>query len=122
MPGVRSNPGRQTARADAPAGPARETGYPRTSLLESKVNAVVAHVDRVHRDRLDGRHAEWPAGPDVEPGAMTRTLDLAADQFALGERAPVVGAHVVDGVDGAVDVEDRDRPAVELDQFFRARR
>ena len=59
-------------------------------------------------------------GPDVEAGAMAWALDLATDQLAFGKRTAVVSAHVVDGVEGAIDVEDGDGPAVNLDQFLAA--
>ena len=48
------------------------------------------------------------------PGAH----DLAAREFALGQWAAIVGAHIVDGEVLAVDVEERDRPPVHFGQFL----
>ena len=70
--------------------------------------------------RLDGGHAECLARPHIEPGPVARAHDLAACELALGKRTAVVGAHVVDGVKLAVDVEERDRPAVNLGEFLSA--
>ena len=42
---------------------------------------------------------------DVEPGAMTRTSDLAADQRSIGQWLPVVRADVFDRVERVADVK-----------------
>src|SRR4051794_16635480 len=66
-------------------------------------------------DRLEGGERPRPAAGEVEEGAVARALDGAGGgvELALGERAVVVGAAVLDRVEGAVAVEDADlHPAV----------
>src|SRR3954463_3718776 len=75
-------------------------------------------------DRLEGGERFRPAAGEVEEGAVARALDGAGRrvELALGERAVVVGAAVLDRVVGAVAVEDADLHAVVLDQTHAARR
>ena len=73
------------------------------------IDILATHLDRVNGHRLDRRHAERPAGPHVEASPVARAFDLAADQFAFGERAAVVCTDVVDRIELAIDVEDGDR-------------
>ena len=75
-------------------------------------------LDGVDRHGLDRRHAKWSASSNIEAGTMARALDLAADQFPFGKRATVVGAHIIDRVEFAVDIEHGNRPAVDLDELF----
>ena len=71
-------------------------------------------------DRLDRGKAEGFARPDVEPGPVPGATDLGPVQVPFGQRAAVVSADVVDGVKLPVDVEDRDRPAFQVNQLLAA--
>src|SRR3954451_17087358 len=82
-------------------------------------------LDR-NRERLDGLESGErlrPAGGEGEEGVVTRALDGAGGggELALGERAVVMGAAVLDRVVGAVALEDADLHAVVLDQAHAAR-
>ncbi len=73
---------------------------------------------RPRRDRsgpvaLPGAHGA--AVRHVELRAVAGTLDEVAFQLALVERAAIVRADVIDGVEAAVDVAERDALAVDLD-------
>ena len=74
---------------------------------QSTLNLYLAVVDpdRVASSTgtIAGQAGRAP-GRDVEAGAVTRALDLAAVKLALVERPAVVGADVVDAVQTAVDV------------------
>lgn len=48
------------------------------------------------------------SGAQVEQGRMQRAFDEAALDIALGERGVLVAAGVIDGVETALGVEDRD--------------
>src|SRR3954452_16402400 len=83
-------------------------------------------LDR-NRERLDGLESGErlrPAGGEVEEGAVARALDGAGGdvELALGERAVVVGAAILDRVEGAIAVEDADLRPLVLDQAHPARR
>ena len=62
------------------------------------------------------RAASGRAGAQAEARAVTRADDLVALDRAAGQAAAVVRADVVDGEKFAVDVEDRDERAVDLDR------
>ena len=47
---------------------------------------------------------------------MPRTGDLVADEFAVDERASVVRADVVNRIEAALNVEERDHLALHFDQ------
>ena len=105
----------QAARSGKRAG--RPALYKR-SVIDGHVDVIAAHLDQMDRHRLDRRHAEGLAGPDVESRTVTRALDLAAEQLAFREWPAVVGADVVDRVKGSLDVENGDSAAVHCDQFL----
>src|SRR3954451_13625881 len=83
---------------------------------------------------LDGYRERWhraesweglrPAGGQVEEGAVARAFDRARGlvELPLGERPVVVGAAVLDRVQGPLAVEDADLDAVVLDQAHSSRR
>ena len=65
---------------------------------------------------MGGHRLEWPASRGPCPVRTSNRAPCRGHwisqpiELALGERAAVVGADVVDGVEAAVDVEDGDRP------------
>src|SRR4051812_37261313 len=108
---------------------------PASSRFSASTSGVAMSVDLQsdgvvldrNRERLDGLESGErlrPAGGEVEEGAVARALDGQGGDFepALGKRAFVVGAAVLDRVVGAVAVEDADLDAVVLAQAHAARR
>src|SRR3954451_6739054 len=94
--------------------PARSRFSARTSGVAMSVDLQSDGVvlDR-NRERLDGLESGKrlrPAVGEVEEGAVARALDGAGGdvELALGERAVVMRAAVLDRVEGAVAVEDAD--------------
>ena len=71
--------------------------------------------DLVNRQRVEGRGREDIAGADVELGAVARADDYRAVELAVGERALLVRAGVVEGDPTAVDPAEANRPAARLD-------
>src|SRR3954451_11586029 len=108
--------------------PARSRFSARTSDVAMSVDlqsdGVVLDRNREHLDGLESGERLRPAGGEVEEGAVARALDRAGSgvELALGERAVVVGAAVLDRVVGAVAVEDADLDPVVLDDAHAARR
>src|SRR5690349_14864985 len=97
--------------APHPALSPRRRGFKRAAC-----SAVVAGPDGIRvlahrkaRDRLVGRRPCHRAGAQVEAGAMAQALDFETEYLAAGEIAAVVGTDVLDRVQRAVDVVDRDR-------------
>ena len=90
----------------------------RKSVIDCHIDIVATDLGRMDGDRLDGRHAQRTAGPDVEAGPVAWTLNLAADQLALGERPAVMRTDVIDGAECAVNVEYGDGAAVYIDQLL----
>src|SRR5690606_22625289 len=71
---------------------------------------------------LHGGEAQNPAIPDVEARAVARALDLVAVEFALGQRAAVMRAQVLNGVELPADVKHSDeQPVVGFDNNALAR-
>src|SRR5690606_2270477 len=69
-----------------------------------------------------GGEAQHLAVPDVKARAVPGALDLVAVEFALGQRATVVCAQVLDGVELPADVEHGDeQPVVGFDNNALAR-
>src|SRR5438309_11292306 len=116
VPGVRSGRIRVVPAATAPG-----FGVQERSVIHRDEDVVAADLDGVDVDRLDRGQAECLAGPDIESGAVPRAPDLRALERPLGERAAIMGADVVDRVVGPIDVEDRDRPSIDLDPLLAAR-
>src|SRR3954454_21532759 len=108
--------------------PARSRFSARTSGVAMSVDlqsdGVVLDRNRERLDGLEGGERLRPAGGEVEEGAVTRALDGAGGgvELALGQRAVVVGAAILDRVVGAVAVEDADFRPVVLDQAHAAGR
>src|SRR6476660_5154096 len=100
----------------------RTSGVAMSVDLQS--DGVVLDRSRERLDRLEGGESLRPAGGEVEEGAVAGALDGAARgiELALGERPVVVGAAILDRIQGAVAVEDADLGAVVLDQAHLARR
>ena len=71
----------------------------------------------VGHGRLRGRHGQRPAVADVELRAVPRASDRETIQLPFGQRAAVVRANVVDRVELAVDMKQRDQPLFDLDQL-----
>src|SRR5215469_2780183 len=89
--------------------------------LQSDGVVLDRYRERLHR--LESWERLRPAGAQVEEGAVARALDRAGGriELALGQRPVVVGAAVLDRVQGAVAVEDADLAPVVLDQAHLAR-
>src|SRR3954447_8462019 len=83
------------------------------------VHVLSLHADRVDGDRLGGRQVGRLAGAQVEARPVQPALDgrgaLELLDVALGERHLGVRAHVLDGVDLALEPDDGDVDVVELD-------
>src|SRR5208337_862522 len=71
------------------------------------------HRIRAHVKRTGRGHGL--AGLDLEPAAMQRALDHVTLDEAFAEQREGVGAHIVDGIELTVDIEDRDLALLELD-------
>src|SRR6188768_3087349 len=101
---------------------ARTSGVAMSVDLQS--DGVVLDRNRERLDRLESGERLRPAGGEVEERAVARALDGAAGdvELALGERAVVVGAAILDRVEGALAVEDPDLRTLVLDQAHAARR
>src|SRR3954469_22249799 len=108
---------------------------PASSRFSARTSGVAMSVDLQsdgvvldrNRERLDGLESGErlrPAGGEVEEGAVARALDGAGGgvELALCKRAVVVGAAILDRVEGAVAVEDADFGPLVLDQAHAARR
>ena len=68
---------------------------------------IVAHaITRWGAQNGSGRH--------VECGAVPGAGDHLALQLALGQRAAAVGARVVNGMEAAIDIKDREALAFDL--------
>src|SRR5579883_2188601 len=91
------------------------------SGTQRNVNVLAANLDGMGGHRLDGRHAERAAGPDIEARSVARTFDLAAGEHSLGQRPTIVRAHVVDGVEPTRAMEDGDGATVHLDECLPTR-
>src|SRR3954447_1425875 len=78
--------------------------------VDLQLDDVVLDHDREGVDRDIGGQGLRLAGPQIEERAVARAFDGAVLRIdlALGERAVVVRAAVLDGVDLAVAVEDAD--------------
>src|ERR687898_2479907 len=102
---------------------------PASSRFSARTSGVAISVDLQgdgvvldrYRERLH-RLKSWerlrPAGAEVEEGAVARAFDGAGGrvELALGQRPVVVGAAVLDRVQGALAVEDADFLLLVLDQ------
>src|SRR6185437_16883591 len=88
----------------------------REDRKNSPYSTIVARPDRAgflaHREaahRLHRGRACHRAGPQVEARAVARAFHLETEHLAAGEVAAVVGAYVLDRVQVAAEVVDRDR-------------
>src|SRR5579872_27232 len=84
------------------------------SLRNLDRNDAVGDVHRVGAHRSDRGQTDDATRRHVEAGAVARALDLVADELALPQRAAVVRADVVDGIDVAAVVAKRDAAALNL--------
>jgi hypothetical protein len=53
---------------------------------------------------------------------MPRATNLVPFEFTFGERTAVMRADIVDRVELTIDIEQRDGPAIEVEQLLSARR
>jgi hypothetical protein len=83
-----------------------------------EIDLIALQLHSVSGHRLDRRHAERLAGPDIKPGPVTRALDLTAFQVTFGQGSSVMGTYIIDGVVGAVYMEQGDGPAFDVNQFL----
>src|SRR3954454_9137957 len=83
------------------------------------VHVLPLHADRVDGDRLGGRQVGGLAGAQVEARPVQPALDgrsaLELLDVALGQRHLGVRAHVLDGVDLALEADDGDVDVGQLD-------
>src|ERR1700755_125790 len=93
-------------------------------LFDLQGDGAVHDGGRERLHRLESGERPRPAGGQVEEGAVTGALDGARGlvELALGERAVIVRAAVLDRVDRAVAIEDADLHPVVLDKAPRAGR
>src|SRR5579885_3637648 len=90
--------------------------------IRIEVDLAVAQFDGIGVHGHHRRQGQRLAAAYVEAGAVARALDLGAIELALIERPLVVRADVVDRIDSAVHVAQRDRQAVDLDDTHFASR
>ena len=83
---------------------------------EPHPDTAVVDLDVVGSRRPHGRHRERSTRADIKLCAVSGAGDLVVPQFAVGKRAAVVGADVVDGVEHAADVKQRDHVVIDLDE------
>src|SRR2546422_9079128 len=89
-------------------GPLERFARLRCKALHFHLDVVTADADVVPDDVLVRRCAAHFAGGDLEPRAVPGALDLVVLDQALAERAALVRADVVNGVDLAIKVEQSD--------------
>src|SRR5215211_6710947 len=73
-------------------------------VLDAHLDNIALETHVVRLDGLECRQLYGRSRPDVETSSMARTLDLRLLELALVERAAVVCAQIVDGVELAVHV------------------
>ena len=69
---------------------------------------------------LSSRHAGHTAAADVEFGPVAWTGDLKTLKTPVAERAPVVGADIVNAKVAVANLEQNHQPVVNFDQQFSA--
>src|SRR6266700_361824 len=74
----------------------------------ARAMGVADEADRVGLEVVGHRRAQGLAGLDVEPPGMQRAFDLALVEPAVRELGVGMGADVVGGLDGAVEIVERD--------------
>ena len=87
---------------------------------ESAVSQVHLYVTVLDADGVgaygnDGWQHSYLPGRDVKAGAVTRALDLVAEEDAFAQRAAVVRADVVEGEEAPFDVGDGNAVAVHVE-------
>jgi hypothetical protein len=75
-------------------------------VLHPNLNCVTFHPHVVGFDRLEGWQLGCGASAHVETRAVPRAFDLVTLELALVERAAVVRAQIVDGVELPTDIAD----------------
>jgi len=78
------------------------------------LNLAVDHAHRVGLDRRDGRHARRTPRRYVKSGAVTGALDLLAVKLTLVERPTIMSADVIDAVERALDIAEREASPASL--------
>ena len=87
-----SAPGPPSRRAAAPCRSARSTRPPRAGELGDDGRAVGSHLGEREADVVQVGHVEAARVGDVAAAHLRRALEQVADQRALAEPRPVVGA------------------------------
>src|SRR5215208_2247309 len=92
--------------------------------VDLQSNHAVLDRHREGVDRLVRRKIQWPTGPQVEHGAMTRALDGAGGFIhgSVEQLAVVVRAAILDRQQLAVAVEDADLQLLPRDETMLAGR
>ncbi len=75
---------------------------------------AVAHFSAVSLQRHRTRRAYGFAGGDMEGAEMQVAFDDIAIEFALGQARQAMRASVIGGIDGALDVVERDGFTIDL--------
>src|SRR5438132_13575638 len=88
--------------------------------IDRHVDVVALNLEGIAFDRGARRPGEDTAVADVEAGAVAGALDGVALEVALVERAAVMGADVLDGVELAVYVGDGEALAADAHHLERA--
>src|ERR1700691_6486996 len=103
----------RSPRAAAPH-PENPASVHRPSYFHQHVVALDSHGKAAHAHR---RIVDVRAGGEVELPSVPRTDHARAVDFALAERAAQMAAGVVDRMEAAARVEDRDSSATHLDDL-----
>src|SRR5262249_27940864 len=85
-------------------------------LLHVNLDVGSHHTDSVADDIIVGRRTKNLSGPNIELGAMQWAGHFVSRDLSLGQRSLLVRAHVVDGEELAVDVEQGNLFTLYIDQ------
>src|SRR5262252_2051943 len=85
-------------------------------LLHVNLDVGSHHTDSVADDIVVGRRTKDLSGPNIELGAMQWAGHFVSRDLSLGQRSLLVRAHVVDGEELAVDVEQSNLFALYINQ------
>ena len=76
-----------------------------SAVAEPHPHAPVLDLGLVGPRGTDGGHRQGGAGANVKLRPVSRAGDLVVAEFAVGQRAAVVGADVIDRVPATLDME-----------------
>src|SRR3972149_1538991 len=90
-------------------------GRPLAPPVVAHLYQIIVDTDREGRDVFIGGRGKHRAGSYAEARAVTRTGDLITFHRSAGQGGAVMGADILDRVELAFDIENRDRRAVDVD-------